>query len=318
MERIVFLDRDTLRVDIARPAFAHEWIEYGETETSQEVVERLKDATIAVTNKVALREAELSQLPALRLIAVAATGVDVIDLDYCRRRNLPVSNVRNYARHSVPEHTMMLMLALRRNLLRFREEVQAGAWQAAHTFGLFHHPIHDLHDSTLGIVGYGVLGRAVERLALAFGMRVLISEHKGATSIREGRVYFDEVLNSSDVLTLHAPLTQETRKMIGREEFEKMREGGMLINTARGGLVDEEALCDALRRGVIGGAAFDVLTTEPPREGNPLLELQLPNFILTPHNAWASREAMRNLAAQLVDNVEAFIRGEPKNLVNGK
>lgn len=314
MERIVFLDRNTLEASLRQPAFAHEWIDYAET-ASNEVVERLKRATIAVTNKVRLRETELSQLPELRLIAVAATGVDIIDLDYCRRAGLTVSNVRDYAVHAVPEHALMLMLALRRNLLSYRRDVQAGEWQRAHSFCLFEHPIHDLHGSTLGIIGYGALGQSVERLALAFGMRVLISEHKGAERIRDGRVEFEEVLRESDVLTLHSPLNDETRNMIGRAELSLMKPDAVLINTARGGLVDESALAEALREGRIGGAGFDVLTQEPPREGNPLLGLHLPNFILTPHNAWASRETMQALADQLIDNMEAFVRGEPQNLV---
>ncbi|MBD0372834.1 MAG: D-2-hydroxyacid dehydrogenase [Pyrinomonadaceae bacterium] len=314
MERIVFLDRDTLKANVRRPSFTHEWIEHDKTE-SAEVAERLKGATIAITNKVRLREADLKQLPSLRFIAVAATGVDIIDLEYCKRQGISVSNVRNYAGHTVPEHALMLMLALRRNLLSYRSDVQAGAWERTHTFCLFHHPIHDLHGSTLGIVGYGVLGKAVGRLALALGMRVLVAEHKGARKIRDGRVQFEEVLRASDIVTLHSPLNDETRNMIGAAEFEMMKRDAILINTARGGLVDERALVEALERGKIGGAGFDVLTKEPPREGNPLLEINQPNFILTPHNAWASREAMQTLADQLIDNIEAFIRGEPKNLV---
>lgn len=314
MERIVFLDRNTLEANVRRPRFPHEWIEHDETEAA-EVVERLKGATIAITNKVRLREAELSRLPALRLIAIAATGHDIIDMPYCRRRGLMVSNVRNYARHSVPEHALMLMLALRRNLLSYREQVQAGAWARARSFCLFNRPIHDLHGSTLGIIGYGVLGQAVGNLARGFGMRVLISEHKGAERVRDGRWEFEEVLRASDVLTLHAPLNDETRGMIGASELALMKRDAILINTARGGLVDEEALREALLSGVIAGAGFDVLSSEPPREGNPLLELNLPNLIVTPHNAWASLEAMQALADQLIDNIEAFVRGEPQNLV---
>lgn len=317
MERIVFLDRDTLKANIRRPSFAHEWLEYDKTE-SAEVSERLNGATIAITNKVRLIEADLKQLSSLRFIAVAATGVDIIDLEYCRRRGIPVSNVRNYAGHTVPEHALMLMLALRRNLFSYRSDVQSGAWARTHTFCLFNHPIHDLYGSTLGIIGYGVLGKSVERLALALGMRVLVAEHKGAQKIRDGRVRFEEVLKASDVVTLHSPLNDETRNMIGRAEFEMMKREAILINTARGGLVDERALVEALTRGTIGGAGFDVLTKEPPREGNPLLEINQPNFILTPHNAWASHEAMQTLADQLIDNIEAFIRGEPRNLVNSK
>lgn len=305
-ERIVFLDRSTLIADVRRPSFAHEWTEY-ETTAPNEVVERLKHATIAITNKVPLREAELSRLPRLKFIAVAATGMDIIDLDYCREHNLAVANVRNYARHSVPEHVLMLILSLRRNLFAYRADVARGAWAQATGFCLLTHPIRDLHDSTLGIVGYGSLGRAVEKLALSLGMRVLIAEHKGAPEIRQGRTSFEEVLKASDILTLHCPLNAETRGLISRTEFEMMRRDAILINTARGGLVDEEALVEALRSGSIAGAGFDVLTKEPPSEGNPLLDLKLQNFILTPHIAWASREAMQALANQLIDNIEAFV-----------
>lgn len=315
MERIVFLDRSTLIADVRRPAFEHEWTEYAMTAPA-EVVERLRDATIFITNKVPLREAELSQLHQLKFIAVAATGVDIIDLDYCRRRNLPVSNVRNYARHAVPEHVLMLILALRRNLLSYREDVARGAWEQASGFCLLNHTIRDLHGSTLGIIGYGALGQSVEKLALCLGMRVLISEHKNALTVRPGRCSFEETLRTSDILSLHCPLNDETRGLIGVPEFEMMRRDAFLINTARGGLVDEAALVHALRFGLIAGAGFDVLTREPPRDGNPLLELNLPNFILTPHIAWASREAMQALADQLIDNIEAFVKGHPQNIVS--
>jgi glycerate dehydrogenase len=313
MERIVFLDRSTLKAEVRRPAFEHEWVEYPMTRR-EEVVERLRHAAICITNKVPLSEAELVQLPALRFIAVAATGVDIIDLDYCRKRNLPVANVRNYALNTVPEHVWMLILSLRRNLLSYREDVGSGLWQEASGFCLLNHTIRDLHAGTLGIIGYGALGRAVEKLARAFGMRVAIAERKGAGSVREGRTSFEETLRTSDILTLHCPLNEETRSLIGHAEFEMMRRDALLINTARGGLVDEDALVRALRSRLIAGAGFDVLTKEPPREGNPLLELNLPNFILTPHIAWASREAMQTLADQLIDNIEAFAVGRPENV----
>lgn len=315
MHRIVFLDRNTLRADVRRPAFAHEWREYAET-AGDEVLERLKDASIAITNKVPLRETQLSQLPGLKFIAVAATGVDIIDLDYCKRRGIPVSNVRNYAPHAVPEHVFALILALRRNLFSYREQIDAGAWQRASTFCLLDYPIRELHASTLGIIGHGALGRAVEQLARGFQMRVLISEHKNAAIVRAGRTSFEETLRTSDILTLHCPLTNETRNLISTVELEQMQRHAILINTARGGLVNEAALCAALRSGTIAGAGFDVLTTEPPREGNPLLDLSLPNFILTPHVAWASDEAMQTLANQLIINLEAFVAGRPQNLVN--
>lgn len=314
MHRIVFLDSSTLRVEVRRPSFAHEWRDYEETAV-EDVAERLAGATIAVTNKVPVREAALSCLPELRLVAVAATGVDIVDLECCRERGVAVSNVRNYAVHSLPEHALMLMFALRRNLLSYTEEVREGLWQEARQFCLINHEIRELHASTLGIVGYGALGQAMERLARGVGMRVLISEHKGAKETRAGRVGFFEVLRESDIVSLHCPLTEETRHLIGAGEFQLMKRDALLINTARGGLVDESALVEALQTGIIGGAGFDVLSREPPREGNPLLNLRLPNFIQTPHNAWASREAMQTLADQLIDNIEAFVRGEPQNLV---
>ncbi|HEX8136393.1 MAG TPA: D-2-hydroxyacid dehydrogenase [Pyrinomonadaceae bacterium] len=314
MERIVFLERDTFVAHFRPPAFEHEWKEYART-SAEEVVERLSEATIAICNKVRLGERELAHLPGLRFIAIAATGVDNVDLSFCNRRGVGVANVRNYARHAVPEHVFALVLALRRNLLSYRQDLREGAWQRAAQFCLLTHTIHDLHESTLGIIGYGALGQAVARLAQAFGMRVLVGEHKGAQEVRQGRVSFRELLASSDVVTLHCPLTEETREMIGAAEFQLMREGALLINTARGGLVSESALREALKQGRIGGAGFDVLTSEPPREGNPLLDLDLPNFILTPHVAWASREAMQALADQVILNIEAFVRGEPRNLV---
>lgn len=317
--RIVFLDRDTLRADVRRPRFAHEWREYGQT-LPAEVVERLREADIAIVNKVRLGAKELEQLPQLRFVAVAATGVDNVDLDGCLRRGIPVSNVRGYARRSVPEHVLALILALRRNLVAYREDVEAGAWERAEHFCLLEHTIRDVQGSTLGIVGYGSLGRAVEKLARALEMRVLVAEHKGATAVREGRTGFVELLERSDIVTLHTPLLPETRHLIGRAELRLMRKDALLINCARGGVLDEAALAEALVSGEIGGAGVDVLASEPPRvaEGgarNPLLELRLPNLIVTPHVAWASREAMQALADQLIDNLEAFARGEPQNVV---
>ena len=314
MERIVFLDRESLNAALKRPDFAHEWIDYPQS-APDTVIERLHDATIAVSNKVPLRAAALAQLPSLRLIAVCATGTDNVDLDHCRTHGVAVANVRGYAAHAVPEHVFMLILALRRNLLAYREDVRAGRWNDAPQFCLRTHPIQDLHGATLGVIGHGVLGRAVARLGEAFGMRVLISEHKGATTARPGYTPFDTVLGEADVVTLHAPLTPATRHLIGAAEIERMRPGAILINAGRGGLVDEAALAQALRRGRIAGAGFDVLSVEPPRAANPLLDLDLPNFILTPHNAWASAQAQQRMADELIANIEAFVRGTPRNLV---
>lgn len=314
MERIVFLERNTFKVEFRRPEFPNEWISFDETDP-QQIVERLSAATIAICNKLPFREPELSQLPVLKLIAVAATGVDNLDLDYCRSHNIAVCNTRNYAAHSLPEHVLLLMLALRRNLIGYTQDVGAGKWQEARQFCLLDYPIHDLHGSTIGIIGYGFLGRAVAALAQAIGMKVLVSEHKGVTELRNGRVAFTEVLERSDVLSLHCPLTDDTRNLIDRPEFQRMKREALLINTARGGLVNESALVEALQEGLIAGAGVDVLSEEPPRRGNLLLEANLPNLIITPHVAWASREAMQTLADQLIDNLEAFVRGDVLNRV---
>jgi glycerate dehydrogenase len=306
MERIVFLERDTLTVEPRRPSFEHTWQDYGSTRP-EEVFERLRDATVAVVNKLPMRAEPLGRLPGLRLIAVAATGTDNIDLEFCRARGIEVRNVRGYARETLPEHVLMLALALSRNLFGFQKDVRAGAWQRAEQFCLHTREIRDLHGSTLGLVGYGTLGRGVERLARAFGMEVLISEHKGAAELREGRTAFEEVLRRSDVLTLHVPLKPDTRNLVGREELSLMKNTALLINCARGGVVDEAALADALRAGRLGGAGVDVLSKEPPDAGNPLLDASLPNLLITPHVAWAGRRAQQALADQLVDNIEDFV-----------
>ena len=314
IHRIVFLERDSIRAEVRRPAFEHVWQEYPGTAPDQ-VYERLKDATIAITNKVKLTAELLERLPQLRLIAGAATGTDNIDLAWCRAHGLPVSNIRGYAAHTVPEHALMLMLALRRQLLAYRADIAAGKWQQAPMFCFFDHPIRDLHGSTLGLIGRGSLGEGVARLAAGFGMKVLWGERKGAAMVRDGYVSFATLLATADVVSLHCPLNAETRGMIGEAELRAMKRDALLINTARGGLVDEHALVRALNEGWIAGAGFDVLSQEPPRDGNPLLELDLPNFILMPHVAWASAGAMQTLADQLIDNIEAFARGEPRNRV---
>lgn len=314
IHRIVFLDQATLPVPLRTPNFPHEWQDYSKTSPDQ-VVERLKGATIAIVNKIQLRREILSLLPELKKIALVATGTDNIDLEYCREHHIGVSNIRGYSRHTVPEHTFALILALRRNLFLYSEDVKRGRWQQADQFCFFTYPISDLYGSTLGIVGGGTNGKNVASLAQAFGMRVLFAERKNAQTVREGYTDFNTVLKESDIISLHCPLTTDTRHMIGADEFAKMKKNVLLINTSRGGLVDEEALVHALNEKIIGGAGFDVLSKEPPKEGNPLLTINSPNFILTPHIAWASSGAMTIMADQLIDNIEAFVRGEEKNRV---
>jgi glycerate dehydrogenase len=278
------------------------------------VAERLAGATIAITNKVPLRAQVLERLPGLRLIAVAATGVDCVDWAWCHAHGITVCNIRGYAVRSVAEHVLMLMLALRRQLPALQADLRAGAWQRADAFCLLDRPIADLGGATLAIVGAGELGRAVARTGAALGMEVLLAERRGAEP-RPGRVPFEEALTRADVLSLHCPLTPETRGLVGAAELAAMKPGAILINTARGALVDADALLTALAEGRLGGAGIDVLPEEPPRHGHPLLEANLPNLIVTPHVAWASASAMQALADQLIDNMEAFVAGRPRNVV---
>lgn len=312
--RIVFLDRDSLLAKVRRPAFAHEWQDHAAT-APHEVVERLQGATVAITNKVPLRAPELARLPDLKMIAVAATGTDNVDLAACRERGIVVANIRDYSVVSVPEHCFALMLAVRRNLRAYTADVDAGKWEQSTRFCLLDHPIGDLAGSRLGIVGYGALGRRVAQIGRAFGMEIAVSSRSPVTDGDVLALPLPELLATSDVVSLHLPLTEQTRNMIGARELASMKRSAILINTARGGLVDEAALAEALTMGVIAGAGFDVLSKEPPVPENPLLQLRLPNFVLTPHVAWASGGAMQTLADMLVDNIEAWEAGTPKNVV---
>lgn len=315
--RVVLLDRKTLPDDIRFRAFsfANELVAFDQT-APDEVSERIKDADIVITNKAPVRGPAIASAPRLKLVAVAATGTDVVDVAACAQRGVAVSNIRNYAVNTVPEHTFAMILALRRSLLGYRKSVKAGRWQEVNQFCYFDFPINDLAGSTLGIIGDGALGRSVADLGRALGMKVLFSDYKGTKGMGPLYTPFEKVLEASDVITLHSPLMSSTRNMISTAEFAQMTKRPLLINTARGGLVDEAALEVALRSGQISGAGFDVVTTEPPAADHPLMRLlDLPNFILTPHVAWASREAVQSLVDQLIDNVEAFERGARTNIV---
>lgn len=316
--RVVFLDRDTMPADVTLRAlsFPHTLTEYATT-APDEVAERISDADIVITNKAPVGKAALAGARKLRLVAIAATGSDVVDVAACEARGVAVSNIRGYAVNTVPEHTFALILALRRSIVAYRDSVRAGRWQESGQFCYFDFPINDLSGSTLGIIGDGALGQSVAQIARAFGMRVLFSAYKGVPGMGPLYTPFEEVLRTSDIITLHAPLMPATRNMISGPEFALMERKPLLINTARGGLVDEDALELALETGQIAGAGFDVVTVEPPDQNHPLVRLtKYPNFILTPHVAWASREAIQSLADQLVDNVEAFWNGSPRNIVS--
>lgn len=313
--KVVFLDRTSIRTPLRPLGFAHRWFEY-QTCTPAEVVPRLEGASIALTNRMHFGEEQLQALPMLKLIAMTATGFDCIDVEACRRHGVAVTNIRNWCTSTVAEHAFALLFALRRQLFRYRLLVQRGEWQRSAFYGLLEDPLPEtLEGSTLAVIGYGALGRRIEAIAGALGMHVVVAERRGVEA-RAGRVALGEALRGADVLCLTCPLTPETRGLIGSEELRLMKPSALLINCARGHIVDDAALAEALRDGRLGGAGLDVLREEPPRNGNPLLDLELPNLIVTPHTAFASREALEVLGEQLIANIEAFAAGEPRNVVS--
>lgn len=314
--RIVFLDRATIapQIDLPRPAFPHDWVEHART-LPDETPARLAGATIAITNKVRIDRAALGAAEGLKLVAVAATGYDCVDVAACAERGVAVCNVRGYSVNSVPEHVFALLLALRRSLVPFAAAVRDGEWQRAGQFCFFSHPIRDLAGATMGIVGKGGIGGRVGALAAAFGMSVIHAARPGAAA-GDGRVGFDDFLTRADVITLHCPLTPETRGLLGAEAFAKMQRRPVILNTARGALIDLPALETALDAGQVSGAGIDVADREPPPADDILMRLAMhPRVIVTPHIAWASDEAQTTLARQLVDLIEAFHAGQPRNLL---
>lgn len=282
---------------------------------AQPVAGRIADADVVVSNKVILDREIIRTAPGLKLICVAATGTNNVDLDAAREAGIPVTNVTRYASNSVTQHVFSLILALTTRQFEYRESVRRGAWQRSPFFCLLDHPIRELAGKTLGIIGYGELGHATAGLGRAFGMRVLIAQRPGAAPA-SGRVPLDTLLGTSDIISIHCPLTPETRGLIGAGQLARMRPDALLINTARGGIVDETALAEALRRHRLGGAGIDVLEVEPPRADSPLLADDIPNLIVTPHIAWASVESRQRLLNQIAENVQGFLHGSVPNRVN--
>ncbi|WP_298353694.1 D-2-hydroxyacid dehydrogenase [Rhodoblastus sp.] len=314
MKKIVFLDAATLAeaVVLPRPAFPHQWTNYASTAPG-EVVSRARAAEIVVTNKVSLDAAVIAALPELRLIAIAATGFDHVDLAAARAAGIAVTNIRAYSVDSVPEHVFALILALKRQILRYVADVRAGVWQDSGQFAFHGHPIFDLRGKRLGLFGSGDLGQRVAELGRAFGMDPVFSARKNAPA-RPGTLPFEEVLATSDILSLHCPLNPETENMIGAPEFALMRKRPLLINTARGGLVDEAALERALDEGLLSGAGLDVTRPEPPPMDSAIMRLaRRPDALVTPHIAWASLESQQTLANQLGEVIAAFVGGERMN-----
>lgn len=314
-EHIVFLDRAAIQGDLRHPAFDHQWHEYPRT-APEDVAGRLTDATIAILNRTPISASMLDAAPQLRLIAVAGTGIDSIDLAACRAKGIAVCNVRDWSTTSVAEHAFALLLALRRGLISVADAMRQGVWQRSDHYCVLPSRFpRRLAGSTLGVIGYGAIGRAIERRGRGFDMNVLIADRKGAPEVRSGRAHFETVLATADAIIVAAPLTSDTKAAIGRDEIARIQTHALLVNISRGGIVDEHALADAVRHGRIAGVAADVLDREPPRDGNPLLDLQGPNVLITPHVAWLTNESLADLREQVIRNIELFIAGAPRNLV---
>jgi len=316
--RAVFLDHPSLDLgdlDLSQLRDSFTELQLFSDTTPQNVLERLLGAQVAISNKIVLNAQTLAACPDLRLILVSATGTNNIDLAAARAQGITVSNCQGYGTPSVAQHTMMLLLNLATRLKDYQQDVAAGKWQQAKQFCLLDHPIIELEGRTLGLLGHGELGSAVARLAEAFGMRVVLGAIPGRPA-RADRVPLDELLPQVDALTLHCPLNEHTRHLIGARELALLTPGALVVNTARGGLIDEQALAQALRSGHLGGAATDVLSVEPPVDGNPLLADDIPRLIVTPHNAWGSREARQRIVGQLVENARGFFSGAPLRVVS--
>ncbi len=290
-------------------------LEIFEETADHEIAARIAGAAFVLGNKVLISESLFAGAPEMRFIGLTATGTDNIDLAAARRYGVAVANIRAYCTESVAEHVFGCLLSLTHNLHGYVADVRAGAWQASSNFCMLTRPIRELSAMTLGIVGYGELGRGVARLGAAFGMEVIVAARPGSDTIPEGRVAFDELLAHADVISLHCPLTDATRGLFGRDQFRAMKASAILVNTARGALVDTRALADALRSGDIAAAAVDVLPKEPPVDGDPLLDYEGDNLMVTPHIAWGTHEARQAAIDELTANVRAFLEGRERNRV---
>lgn len=303
-------DVDTVKLDAALPG-----IDYHQVTRASQLAERLRGAEVVLTNKVALGADAFSLAPELALILLAATGTNNIDLKAARENGVAVYNIRDYCTSSVVQHVYALVLALTRHVRAYQHLLETSAWHDSPQFCMLDYPIRELDGKTLGIIGYGTLGKAVADVAGVFGLGVLVARRAGEEDGREGRVGLEDLLGAADIVSLHCPLTPATDKLIGQAELDLMKEDALLINTARGALVDEEALAMALRSGHLGGAGIDVLSEEPPVHGSPLLTGRIPNLIVTPHVAWAAREARQRAVNAMAANVAAFERGDDTHRV---
>jgi len=314
--KIVFLDSDTLPHPIARPAWCTDWQNHPATpQDTDQVVKALGGAEICITNKIRITPAILAQCPTLKLVCVAATGYDCVDLQACREHGVLVCNVPGYSRQSVAESVIGSIFALRRSLMTY-QQIGRSRWAESAHFCVHDRPILDIRGAVLGIFGNGAIGAEVARLASALGMEVLLSEHRGRNDVRAGYTRFETVIAQADMLTLHCPLTPATRGLIGQAEIAHMKPGALLINTARGPLVNEDAVIDGLKSGHLGGAALDVIVTEPPTGQEAIFKFTHPNLMITPHVAWAAQDGLSRLALGITENLEAFHGGAPIHVVS--
>jgi len=295
---------DTSRIDALVESTYHNFSDPGE------IAERLSGREIAMLNKANVSRAAIEAADRLRMIVIAATGCDNVDVDAAREAGIAVANVREYCSRSLAQHVFALILGLTQQVGLYDSLVRSGAWSRSRSFALFDYPIRELAGRTLGIVGYGALGQAVADIGQSFGMRVMIAQRPGTSGPPPaGRVPLAQVIEEADVLSLHCPLNDTTRHLLDAEAFRRMKKDAIVINTARGALIDQKALAEALRRGEIGGAGIDVLPVEPPPADHPLLEPGIPNLVLTPHIAWAAREARQRAIDQVAENIASFLSG---------
>lgn len=315
--KAVFLDYSTMGpgLDLSPLTGLAPSLELFDSTASEQVRERIRDAEFVFVNKIRLTRELLESATQLRFIGIAATGSDNVDLAGARDRGIAVSNIRGYCTRSVTEHVFGVLLMLTHNLHRYASLVRNGAWQEAQDFCLHDYPVRELSTMTIGIVGYGVLGRSIAEMARRFDMEVLVAARPGTTDVSDDRVALGELLERADVVSLHCPLTRDTQNLLGANEFELMRSTAILINTARGALVDSAALVDALQRGRIAAAAMDVLPTEPPAGGDPLLDYAGDNLVITPHIAWSTDRARQNCVTELAANLKSFLEGGDRNRV---
>ncbi len=317
----VFLDTDSIAPrDLDLEALTSMFTQltlFPSTQNNQRL-ERISDAQVVITNKIPIDKKLMDSAKSLKLILVAATGANNIDLEAAQQAGIAVANVTGYSAPSVAQHSFALILSLSTHLIEYTNDVQAGVWGKNHFFCLLHHPISELNGKNLVIVGYGEIGKAVAQVAEGFGMNVLIADSLGPAKPsnhqdKYERLPLEQLFPVADVLTLHCPLTPQTENVIAAQQLAAMKPSALLINTARGGLVHEGDLLEALQSRTIGGAGIDVLTTEPPEQGNVLLNTGLPNLIVTPHCAWGSLEARQRLVDEMVLNLKAFIQDQPRN-----